>query len=384
MTAAAPLRPSAPDAAERDEPVPTAELTRRLRRAPGAPVDEAMDALAGDGLLSASTLRVLSAPMMQAHEAVANAPPRLFHALVAIGRADLAVGRLFEGHTDAVGLVMRLGTTEQKERMVAETARGGLLGVWGADDPADPARLEDEDGQIVLRGRKTYCSGATLVHRPIIAVKRNGQTQLVLLPRSALEDRFDTSWWRPVGMEATRSDALSLHGLRVLPGDLLGAPGAYEGHPAFGAGAIRFVAVQLGGMLAVWDAMREHLRGAGRAGDPHQAARLGRALAEVEAAFAHVGSAYSRLAPTIAIGAAPTGGASISADAARMTVEAGAARLCDLAQRSIGCMGMMRDAPLARVVTDLMVYLRQPAPDAALTRAGTAAAAGEYAPLFDR
>ena len=38
---------------------------------------------------------------------------------------------------------------------------------------------------------------------------------------------------------------------------------------------------------------------------------------------------------------------------------------------------------MAAAVRDLMVYLRQPAPDAALTRLGINACAGEYQALFD-
>lgn len=379
MSRVTPLRAAPHDETPRDGVLP-AGLTEQLRRPVDALVDDGLAALAAAGLLGAETLTGLSAPQ----ERHPDAPPRLFDVLVAVGRADLALGRLFEGHADAVGLVTRLGSPAQRARLAAETTDGGLLGVWGADDPGDPARLEEEGDGFVLRGRKTYCSGAALVHRPIVAAKREGRTQLVLLPGQALKDRFDASWWRPVGMEATRSDALSLDGLTVAPDDLLGTPGAYEGHPAFGAGAIRFVTVQLGGMLGVWDAMRDHLVATGRAGDPHQAARLGRALAEVEGAHAHVRAAYARLGATIAIGAVPTDTSSVCADAARVGVEQAAARLCDLAQRAVGCMGMMRDAPLARVVTDLMVYLRQPAPDAAVTRAGLAAAEGTYVPAFDR
>jgi hypothetical protein len=49
-------------------------------------------------------------------------------------------------------------------------------------------------------------------------------------------------------------------------------------------------------------------------------------------------------------------------------------RICldtiELVERSIGVRGLLRPHPIERLVRDLTIYLRQPAPDAALTDAG--------------
>jgi LmbE family N-acetylglucosaminyl deacetylase len=60
---------------------------------------------------------------------------------------------------------------------------------------------------------------------------------------------------------------------------LLGEPDAYFAQPDFSTGAWRFLAVQLGGIEAVAEALREHLLRTGRGDNPHQAARLGTVLA---------------------------------------------------------------------------------------------------------
>ena len=310
---------------------------------------------------------------------------RLFALLVAVGRGDLAAGRLFEGHVDALGLLRRLGTPAQQARAGAMVAEGGLLGIWGADDPTAPARIEAAPSGYALSGRKTYASGADGLAAALVAAKdENGATRLVLFTRDTLAGRFDPEWWDPIGMAETRSDALDLSGLRVPAEAVVGAPGAYEGHPAFGAGAIRFVAVQLGGLLGVWDAMRSHLAQAGRTEDPHQAMRLAEALAETEAAYALTRATFGRLAPIISWRGGAADEASLrTADAARLGVRRASERVMDLAIRSVGCGGLMRRHPLSRRVSDLMVYLCQPAPDAAATRLGQAAGTGSYTPLFD-
>ena len=359
--------------------VDPARITAALAARQGGFPHEALSWLAAEGLTSPGRVEGLLR-----HRT--DGPPGLYEVLVAVGRGDLAAGRLYEGHVDALGLLRRLGTSDQRAWAQAVAERGGLLGVWGADDPSAPARIAVSGGTARLSGRKTYTSGGAQVALAVVAAKNEaGMTQLVLLDRDRLEGRFDESWWEPVGMAETRSDQLDLAGLDVSDADLLGDGGAYEGHPAFGAGAVRFVAVQVGGLLGVWDAMRGHLGGADRAGDPHQAARLAAAVSDCEAAYRLTASAFDRLRPLIDWSAERPDGAGDAgaADAARLFVEAAGQRVIDLAVRSVGCGGLMRRHPLSRRVTDLMVYLRQPAPDAAAMRLGRAAGEARYVPSFD-
>jgi alkylation response protein AidB-like acyl-CoA dehydrogenase len=352
-------------------------LTDKLRqlRCPERFPSGAFDELERMGLLSHETIDAASEP-------VQGQPPALFDMLVAIGRGDLSVGRLWEGHVNALGLVARLGTEEQR-RIVADTAmRGGLLGVWGADDFRRPGRLAgDEQG---LAGRKTFASGSEDLAMALVLVRDvEDRARLVLLDQERLAGRFDMSWWRPLGMESTRSAALDLSGIEVQSTDFLGEPDAYLKQPYFGGGAVRFVAVQVGGMLAVWDAMVDHLQRTERIGDPHQSARLGQAVCEAQSAWLTTKESYQRLAP--AIGRESGGAASdaVIADLARMTVETAAGRLIDIATRAVGCSGLMEGHPLERALRDLTVYLRQPAPDAALVRLGQDAGSGKLVPSFD-
>ena len=359
---------------------PPKEITEHLRSQRGFDdthrMSSANDFFRNSGLLEVSSVRA------SLDEAGAV---QLFQRLVAAGRGDLSWGRLFEGHVNALQLIQRLGSAEQTARAAHVARSGGLLGIWGADDPADPGHLRPDNGQATLSGRKIFASGADRILLAVIAVKTaEAKTQLVLIDFEKLQGRFDPGWWHPIGMQATRSYALNLTGLNVSRNDLLGRPGDYEAQPFFGAGAIRFVAVQLGGVLAVWDATRDHLVHGSRYNNPHQAARLGEMVADVEANFCFVRDAFARVAPAIswdAGGGAPSDG--LIADSARIAVGAAAERVIALAMRSVGCAGLMDDHPLAMAICDLLVYLRQPGPDAASVRFGAGAGSGSYQASFD-
>ncbi|MGD9804685.1 MAG: acyl-CoA dehydrogenase [Hyphomicrobiaceae bacterium] len=329
---------------------------------------------------------LLSRPFVEAASLPAPTAPPLFYLLVALGRGDLSVARLYEGHVNAMQLLARLGTRDQLDRAMQAASKDGMLGVWGADDPAQPARLLQRANSWRLSGRKTFASGADLIACPLIAAKTlDMKTQLLLLDRDSLGGRFDAGWWAPMGMQATNSYALNLDGLEGEAAQLVGKPGMYEAQPFFGAGAIRFVAAQLGGTLALWDATREHLVASDRYQNPHQAARLGQMLGELEAAYALVRSGYARIARSIAWSEASAGHPDdcLIADCARVGLEAIAERVTTLAIRCVGCAGLMDAHPLAAAARDLLVYLRQPGPDAAQTRVGIGACDGRYEALFD-
>lgn len=351
-------------------------LANQRKRPDGERIGSALEEIIKCGLLRTEFIRDAVTPRIDA--------PLMFFFLVALGRGDLSVARLYEGHVNALQLIARLGTEPQLIRASETAASGGLLGVWGADDPSKPARLSQIDGGFRLSGRKTFASGADRVALALVAAKTNDKkTQLCLLPSEILNRRFDSSWWQPLGMQATNSFALDLDGIDIGSSEMIGSAGDYETQPFFGAGAIRYVAAQLGGALALWDATRDHLALSGRFENPHQAARLGEMVADLEAAFSSVKNAYERAAYAINWDSLPDESCAFGADSARVIVERMSERILTLAIRSVGCAGLMDSHPLAAACRDLMVYLRQPAPDAALARLGMYACAGSYRPVFD-
>jgi alkylation response protein AidB-like acyl-CoA dehydrogenase len=81
----------------------------------------------------------------------------LLQVLYHVGRGNLAVGRLFEGHVNALLLVQRFGTPAQVARYAADAQAGHLFGVWNTENPAHGVRLELLAGGTISHGR---CSRA--------------------------------------------------------------------------------------------------------------------------------------------------------------------------------------------------------------------------------
>ena len=83
----------------------------------------------------------------------------LFHALKHVGRGSLPVGRLYEGHVNALLLIQLYGTDTQKGQAAEDVLERRLLfGVWNTED-AGGVEFGGE-GNLSLRGAKTWTSGA--------------------------------------------------------------------------------------------------------------------------------------------------------------------------------------------------------------------------------
>ncbi len=95
--------------------------------------------------------------------------------LATIGAASLTVGRLFEGHLNAVKLAYRYGDAGTAAIVRAETAAGRILGVWNAErgDGVTATRIA---GGYRLDGGKVHCSGAGSIRRPVVTARLNGET----------------------------------------------------------------------------------------------------------------------------------------------------------------------------------------------------------------
>jgi hypothetical protein len=296
----------------------------------------------------------------------------LLRRLYAIGRADLPLGRLVEGHVDALQIVARYGTAAQAA-LAGEAARAGrLFGVWNADRPAAPAVLDGEH----LSGGKAFASGAGLVTDALISVDVAGGRQLLLVDLDHAPPTIDLDWWRVTGMQRSATHVATWAGQPLAAAARIGAPGDYVREPWFSGGAIRFAAVQAGGIAALVDGARDHLVAVGRSEDPLQRARLADLYGAAQAAADAVRRAG------LGWSAANIDGTLARVAAARVAVvQAGeeALRLCAAA---VGLQAMFVDHPLAEAMRDLDVYLRQPAPDAQRLVAGRAVADGVLVPAL--
>ncbi|MFH6783828.1 MULTISPECIES: acyl-CoA dehydrogenase family protein [Methylobacterium] len=337
----------------------------------GFPAEDVAD-LADAGLLAAPV------PAAEGGAGLGDEPggADLAEVLRFVGLGSLALGRVYEGHVNALQLVARYGDPGQRRALFADAVAGRLFGVWNTEAPADGLVL-GADGR--LAGRKTFASGAGHVTRALVTARRPGETAPLMLV-AALDPgaRADLSAWRAQGMRASATGTVDLTGLTPLA--ILGGPDDYHRQPHFSGGAWRFAAVQLGGIEAVFEAWRGHLARTGRGDDPHQLARLGEGALALEGARLFV----ARAAGLVADDTLPAERVVAFVNLTRLAVERAGLEVLSLAQRSVGLQGFLRGHPLERLSRDLATYLRQPAPDRALTGAAATilAADGPVAALW--
>lgn len=294
-------------------------------------------------------------------------------ALREIGRANLSVARLFEGHVNAVKLVALYGSPATRARAFGAVRAGALMGVWGADVADRPLVLVRPGGKLCLRGAKRFASGLGLVTLAIVNARTPDGPQLVVVPTDARE-RADPGPWRVSGMKATASGVYDFESLVVPEAALLGSPGDYLREPYFEGGIWRYCAAHLGGAEALYEAMRDALVAAGRAGDPHQEVRIATAAIAVETARLWVERAAGLVE---AEGAA----ADVAAYAllARQVTEDACRSVIHSVEAALG-MGAHFDGPVERMRRDLALFLCQAAPDAKRARAAQALVARAVLP----
>ena len=335
-----------------------AERSRALDES-GAPPLAELEALANTGLLSLPFSPSFGGAGLALGEAAARTLPT---ALRVLGRASLPLGRLYEGHVNAIRLVETYGSIAQRARMADEARQGALFGVWAADENEQGLRIRYADRAFVLEGRKIYCSGAGLILRPVVTARDEADRVRMALPRLPQGERLDLSGWTAQGMRASVTGTVTFTGLKVHDEDMLGEPRDYHREPDFSGGAWRFAAVQVGGMEALFMGLREHLLRAGRGGDPHQSARVAESAIAVETARLWVERAAALFERREADDASLVGYVSL----ARSAVERAALDLIERVQRSVGLRAFLRPDPIERIARDLATYLRQPGPDRAL------------------
>ena len=314
----------------------------------GAFPGDALDLMAGAGVLSA--FGGSGATSLE-----------LMEALRLVGRANLSLGRVFEGHVNGARLIDWYGTDDQRRTLSGDLAGGRVFGVWNTGTA--PVKIADG----ALDGFKTFATGAGHIDTAIITADgADGGRRMVLID-AAQPARCDPKSWPVSGMKATASGTYDLTGLPATSAVLLGAPGDYEREPRFSAGAWRFTAVQLGGIERILGLLRDHLVSTATGENPIHRARFGLALAETRSAALWVRTAAERATRE---DAGPDEIALVLMT--RGVVERAGLTVMEAAHRSIGTRSYFTNGPVDMACRDLGLYLRQPAPDQALDRAASA------------
>jgi alkylation response protein AidB-like acyl-CoA dehydrogenase len=307
----------------------------------------------------------------------ASLMPELLRLLRLFGWGNLAVGRIFEGHVNALQLIQTFGTAAQIERY-AEDARDHhkIFGVWNAEAQDGVKFIPLSKGRYRLEGSKTFCSGAGHVERPFVNGWLGEAWQMGIIPMEQVITQSDATWWQPAGMKATASYKIDFSGVELAAADLIGQPEDYHRQPWLSAGAVRFTAVQLGGAEALFDATRQYLQALGRLSDPHQTARMGQMAIALESGRLWLNGAADRIAAYDPIFGGqpavprPAEDLVVYVNMVRSAIEQICMDVIQLCERTVGTRGLLPPHPMERIIRDLTLYIRQPGFDAVLQSVG--------------
>lgn len=286
-------------------------------------------------------------------------PARTARGLMRVGAVNLSVGRLWEGHVNALRLVRLYGSAPQRQRIADRIGTGAFLGVWGADGKP-PVTLSK--GGTQLAGGKAFASGLGTVTHAIVVIGHGPQTRLALLDVTDA-DRAKPEDWTMSGMRATVSGSYDFTDQKIADADWIGAPGDYLAEPHFVGGVWRIAALQAGAAIGLLDCAATALRERGRMDATAQKLRLAPVLARAWAGAALVLQA----AKAIRSSAAKERIVATSIAARLMTEEVGLDAIRAVEQ-SIGVAHFDAGSQTGRMARDLSIYLRQAARDAFLER----------------
>lgn len=290
-------------------------------------------------------------------------------ALGEVGHGDLSVGRLFEGHVNALLLFRWYGSASQKQWLREQLALGAWFGVWASEPPPGVRIVASE--KRLLTGNKSFASGAGGIDWSVVTASSEGETRRLVVVCANDPERTDLSGWRVRGMRASVSGSYDLGGVAVTDAMLLGQPGEYDREPRFTAGAWRFCAVQLGGVDAL---IAETARGM-------QPKVREDAILRQRFAKAYIAARNARFWVEEAArkAAAEADDAITTARIARGVVEDAGLIAIETAARILGTRSAFDGQRADKIARDLSLYLRQAGPDYAREEAAKAILCREFA-----
>ena len=270
--------------------------------------------------------------------------------LATLGGASLPLARIYEGHVNAIKLVLRHGDRSQQDRVCDAVVAGAILGVWGAE--RDQPVSIDADG--LLTGVKTFASGLGDVTLAIVTARVADGLRMVLTDATD-PARGEILDWDVDGMVGSQSGRFECTGLPAGPADCLGAVDALFIEPDFNGGVWRLCACYAGAMERLARLTSYQVDRTGSRGDPLAAHRLGHLAMEAK------GAALWARAACLAVETpqVPPGEAVATTLFAREAIEQAATRMLALVERINGTAMHRRGSEIGRLSRDLRLYLRQ-------------------------
>jgi hypothetical protein len=280
-----------------------------------------------------------------------------WRALAAVGKFDLSLTKLYEGHTDALAIM------EEIDLDGVELPAGSWC-VWAAEGPGGRAIIDQADyGGVVLSGAKFWCSGAASAdHALLTAWERNGSgPHLVAVKLDQPGIAIDSEKWKAVGMASSMSLNVAFDGVKARR---VGKPGEYLSRPGFWHGGAGIAACWHGGAVGLASALRKSLLASNN--DP-AGLKLG-ALGKVDLAIEETAAVLRQAARWI--DDHPLLDASRVALTTRLSAERCAKTVLDEVGKAMGAIPFCLDEKFAKAAADLPVFVRQSHGDRDFTALG--------------
>jgi alkylation response protein AidB-like acyl-CoA dehydrogenase len=264
-------------------------------------------------------------------------------ALADLAEQDLSLGRLAEGHVDALAILAELGA--------GEAPSASRWGVWAAQPPGPglAASQRGADDGWRLDGIKRYCSGARSCTNALVTAKAPDGNRLFAVSTRDLSPVPGS--WPATGMAGSDTLDVRFAGIAAKP---VGGPDRYIDRPGFTHGGAGVAACWYGGARGVGRTLLD--AAARRDVGPHALAHLGAVDIALRTAKLALDTAAGE------IDADPDdrrGGGPLRALRVRALVEATATEVMLRVGRALGAGPLGHDEAHSRRVADLTVYLRQ-------------------------
>ncbi|WP_130906751.1 acyl-CoA dehydrogenase [Pseudomonas sp. Sample_16] len=262
--------------------------------------------------------------------------------LAAVSASDLALAKLYEGHTDALAIMTELDPDEP--------IASGIWGTWAAEPHFARVNIMDRQrDQVYLHGRKAWCSGAQMLDWALLTTwDEQHRPQLVAVDLRQSTISIEADAWQAVGMSNTASVDVAFKGAL---GRCVGMPGQYVDRPGFWQGGGGIAACWYGAACALAGYLREHCRQPWH--DAHAAAHLG----AVDAALCSASACLKDTA--MWIDANPGQSAQLPVRRLRAQVEVTVSVVLEHVGRALGATPFCRNPHFARLAADLPVFVRQ-------------------------
>jgi hypothetical protein len=162
-----------------------------------------------------------------------------FEVLASWAADDLSVGRIVEGHSDALAILAEAGAEP--------VSREATYGVWAARSSSGGTSAERVPGGWRLSGTKAFCSGTGVIDRALITADTPEGYRIFDISVNDQVARVHEDSWPAVGMANSFSHTLDFNGPIILDEQVVGPPDFYTNRPGFWFGAVGVAACWFGG-----------------------------------------------------------------------------------------------------------------------------------------